>query len=379
MAIVTYKNESGETLYRVRVVRKSADKPGVLIQKSASGIKDAREADKVEKRLNREAERELAQKETQGTLWGVLVNDWAEAHEKNDVFVRTLTKGTALDYISLLRTSTNHWQYKAVSEIDKAEAWGLLREQEAVRSKAGVKKLKSAITAVFDWGISSGRILGISQIPIVGYKSNKKENEKVPGVLSKEEARKLLKHAKTMEHPWYSVWSLALFSGMRSGELYALDWSSVDFEKRTMCVHRNWTSKTGIGPTKGRYWRTVPIESEEVLGLLKELKLQRSQEQFVLPRHPEWRMGNQAQVLRKFCESIGIPSVNFHALRATFATMLLRDQIAPVIVMKICGWKDLKTMGRYVRLSGVDVQGSTGHIKLLPDTEVMGRIVELVR
>jgi integrase len=379
MAVNEYKTESGETLYRVRVIRKSAEKPGVVIQKSALGIKDLSAAEKVEKRLNREAERELAQREIKGTLWGELVNDWSEAHHRGDVFVKTLTKGSVADYLSLLRTYTSHWQYKAANEIDKAESWGLLREQELTLSKARVKKLKSAITAIFEWGISSGRIQGVSEIPVVGYKYNKKENEKVPGVLSKEEARQLLRHAKSMEHPWYPVWALALFSGMRSGELYALDWASVDFEKRTMCVHRNWTSKTGIGPTKGRYWRTVPIESEEVIGLLKELKLQRGREQFVLPHPPEWRMGVQANVLRKFCESIGIPSVNFHALRATFATMLLRDQIAPVIVMKICGWKDLKTMGRYVRLAGVDVQGATTHIKLLPEAEVMGRVVELIK
>ena len=379
MAINEYLNESGETLYRVRVVRKSADKPGVVIQKSAANLKTLSDAKKVEQRLNREAERELAQKEIKDTLWGVLVNEWAEAHERRDVFVKTLTKGSVIDYLSLLRTSTSHWQCKSANEIDKAEAWGLLRECELSLSKARVKKLKSAITAVFEWGISSGRIQKVSEIPVVGYKYNKKENEKVPGVLSKEEAKTLLKHARMMEHPWYAVWALALFTGMRSGELYALDWSSVDFEKRILCVHRNWTSKNGIGPTKGRYWRTVPVESDEVLGLLKELKLSRGKEQFVLPHPPEWRMGVQAEVLRKFCENIGIPSVNFHALRASFATMLLRDQIAPVIVMKICGWKDLKTMGRYVRLAGVDVQGSTGHLKLLPETEVMGRVVEFLK
>jgi integrase len=379
MSVNEYLSESGETLYRVRVVRKSADKPGVVIQKSAASIKTLADAKKVEHRLNREAERELAQKEVKDTLWGVLVNDWAEAHHTGDVFVKPLSKGGVTDYLSLLRCHTSHWQYTAANEIDKAECWKLLRDQEKIISKSTVKKLKSAITSVFDWAISAGRVQGVTEIPVVGYKYNIKENEKVPGVLSKEEARKLLKHAKLMDHPWYAVWALALFSGMRSGELYALDWASVDFEKRTMCVQRNWTSKAGLGPTKGRYWRTVPIESDEVLGLLKELKLTRGREQFVLPHPPEWRMGAQAGVLRTFCESIGIPSVNFHALRATFATMLLRDQIAPVIVMKICGWKDLKTMGRYVRLAGVDVQGSTGHIKLLPDTAVMGRVVELLK
>ncbi len=62
---------------------------------------------------------------------------------------------------------------------------------------------------------------------------------------------------------------------------------------------------------------------------------------------------------------------------ACFATQLLRDNIAPVVVMKICGWKDLKTMQRYVRLAGIEIEGATEKLKILPPKDVMGRVVEL--
>ncbi len=35
--------------------------------------------------------------------------------------------------------------------------------------------------------------------------------------------------------------------------------------------------------------------------------------------------------------------------------------------MKICGWKDLKTLAIYLRLSGVDERGATEGLRLLPN------------
>jgi hypothetical protein len=45
--------------------------------------------------------------------------------------------------------------------------------------------------------------------------------------------------------------------------------------------------------------------------------------------------------------------------------------------MKIAGWKDLKTMQRYIRLAGIEVKGATDGLKLLPEAEVMGRVANL--
>ena len=164
---------------------------------------------------------------------------------------------------------------------------------------------------------------------------------------------------------------------MRSGELFALEWDQIDFENKLIYVHKNWTSKEGFGPTKGRYWRSVPIESSQVLTLLKEEKLKRPNDKFVLKHWQPWIDGEQANILREFCEGSGLPSIKFHTLRSCFATQLIRDGIAPAVVMKICGWKDLKTMQRYIRLAGIEVKGATEGLKLMLEGEVMGHVVSL--
>lgn len=70
-----------------------------------------------------------------------------------------------------------------------------------------------------------------------------------------------------------------------------------------------------------------------------------------------WTRGEQAKDLRAFLKGMGFPSIKFHALRACFATQLLAKGIPAAIVMKICGWRDLKTMEFYIRVAGVDEKG----------------------
>ena len=102
--------------------------------------------------------------------------------------------------------------------------------------------------------------------------------------------------------------------------------------------------------------------------------------QWVLPRLEEWDRGEQAKPLRAFLSEIGLPSVKFHTLRACFATQLLADGVETAKVMKIGGWKDLKTMQIYMRLAGVDERGATDGLRFLPcDEAILGRIVELFR
>lgn len=99
---------------------------------------------------------------------------------------------------------------------------------------------------------------------------------------------------------------------------------------------------------------------------------------FIFPRAWEWDKGEQARVLRAFCIGNGLPSIRFHALRACFATQLISTGIPATVVMKICGWKDLKTMQRYIRLAGVDEAGATESLRFVPTEEaVMEKVVSM--
>lgn len=315
-----------------------------------------------------------------------------------DIFTKALTGATISDYSTLLKNYTKEWYDTPVHQIDRAMGWKLLDHMDRTVSITRRKKLRSAIDSVFSWGFLSGRIKGTQFSPTEGYKTSVKQEEKIPEILNLSEIKQLLSSAKIADHEWYPIWAMALLTGMRNGELFALTWNKIDLETGILYVHENRTSKDGIGPTKGRYWRTIPI-SEELGILLKKLKLkskggyeeevwkytspQRSEKvkyvekRFVLPRFKSWTGGEQADVLRAFCEGIGITSIKFHTLRSCFATQLIKDGVAPAIIMKIAGWKDLKTMQRYVRLAGIEVDGATESLKILPADSTMGRVTQL--
>ncbi len=180
-------------------------------------------------------------------------------------------------------------------------------------------------------------------------------------VLSNDEVGTFLREAKVTNHRFYSIWTVALMTGMRSGELFALKWSDVDMAARVISVSRQWTSKGGFGPTKTQRNRVVPI-SDDLLKFLKELKLKREGSEFVLPQLKEWEYGDQAKVTREFCEAIGVTSVKFHDLRATFITNLLSRGVSLARVMSIVGHREIKTTNGYLRKTGVEVKGVTNEL-----------------
>ena len=48
-------------------------------------------------------------------------------------------------------------------------------------------------------------------------------------------------------------------------------------------------------------------------------------------------------------------------------------------VMKICGWRDLKTMARYVRLAGIDEKGVTDNLHFVPSQDAdLDNVVSLI-
>lgn len=371
--IKKYLDLNGEELWEVYVNIRSQTS-SIRVQKRLKGAKTEAQAKKQEIQLTRECERELLLKESKGINWSELLEKY-ELHQKQD-FSSKLSAQTKADYVATIRKHTYGWMARESSGINPSDVRELFIETANVLSVAHQIKVKSILNKIFSYGIESGLIKNMPMLPTAGIKFQKEE-EKMPEILTISEIKKLLFAARELEHRWYPVWAFALLTGMRNGEIYALLWDDVDFDNKIINLTKSFNKRSGQTKcTKGGYWRHIPISSE-LETLLKELKLKSSGNPHVLPRIRDWNKGYQARELRAFCQSIGIPSIRFHALRACFATQLIRQGIPAIQIQKICGWKDLETMQRYIRLAGIEISGVTENLKILPDRAVMAEVVNL--
>ncbi len=395
MAVTKYE-KNGKVFWRVYVGFRSTKVRGARVQKRLNDITNERQAYIEEKRLIRDLSEDLVKRECQGIAWGEVVERWIRHQELYPT--NRLSKTTLIDYEALFRNWTVHWWKRTASELNRGDGREALNRAEAAGRSVGFRRrMKNIINMVFSWGIEERLITGVHQSPVYGLEIAPEREEKKPEILTAEEIRDLLRKAQEQNHPWYPIWVGAVLTGCRSGELHQLKRSDLEvisreqaidedkklFNKRRyglIRVRRSWNTRSKqVGPTKAGYWRTVPVSSEFYWFLIHDLKIeQKKPNDYLFPRPWEWDKGEQARILRGFCIANRLPSVKFHTLRACFATQLISIGIPATVVMKICGWRDLKTMQRYIRFAGIDEAGATEELRFIPTEEaVMEKVVSL--
>ncbi len=367
MAITEIINLDGEKSYDVYVNIRSKCLPHIRKQKRVVGLGSRAEAIRKEKKLIKEISLKVAREEGYGLTWRMVIYKW-ESYAKESLFLdKKYDEATIRDYVSMMFNWTNSWLDRPASTITRGDGRDVLFSTvDKGRSRAFQKRLKNTINMIFNWAIEEKIIRDIVKSPVYGLKLNIKE-EKFPEILTLSEIQKFLYNAKTQNHKWFPIWATALFTGMRNGELFALRWEDIDLGNRLIRVKASYNKRTKeFKTTKAGYWRNVPI-SNDLYSVLAELKKDSStkNDDFVLPRIKEWVRGEQSKVLRGFLSSIGIPSVKFHTLRACFATQMLSQGVDLSKVMKIGGWRDIKTAQIYLRLAGVDERGATDNLSFL--------------
>lgn len=349
MAIRTYiDTETNQKLFEIYV--HGHDHKGERIQRKRRGIETLRQAQITEFELKRELAR-LREEKSSPTF-----SEWAL--ECLSTMKLNYRPSTVYSYETTIgKWLAKPWGARELKHIAKNDVHDLLHEGIPPEVSPHTRKyVLKIIKRIFEMAVDHGHL---DRNPCQGMAIRVPETEKK--VLSNQEAALLLREAMLTNHRFYPVWVLALFTGMRSGELYALRWIDIDLENRFINVSRSWSSKNGFTSTKNQKTRMVPV-SDELLPFLKALKLERGREEFVLPHLTEWTRGDGADVIRGFCKSIGITPIKFHDLRATFITNLLSRGESLARVMAIVGHADIDTTNVYLRLAGVELKGATDKI-----------------
>ena len=364
MAIRTYIEE-GKKYFEVYV--NGFDSRGIRVQRKRKGIESLRKAESVEFELSRELA--MLKEKKVPYRW----HEWLSICLKR--MKMNCQPSTVINYQTTLnKWITPLWKDLEIADISREKVYSAIYESVDSNLKPYTRKcILKFVKRIFQMAIEEG---GLDRNPCLGITVRVSEPDQK--VLTNTEVEVFLKEAKEVNHRFYPIWVVALLTGMRSGELYALRWSDIDFDARIISVSRQWTSKNGFGPTKTRLSRVVPV-SEELLIFLKGQKLKSEEEvEFVLPHLTEWTHGDQASITKDFCNAIGITPIKFHDLRATFITNLLARGESLARVMSIVGHSELKTTNGYLRKAGVDVKGGTDKLGYKLPQDSVGKVLSIV-
>jgi integrase len=350
MAISEITKSNGTKTYLVYV--NGIDRRGKRIQMKRRGITTRREAEKIEADLKRQIS---------NLKDGPANYTWDEWFQICMERMRVeMMKSTLLNYESKNRIWLEpKLKGRSLKSITPGDVHEIIYDSAATVSWYTRKATLKIIKRILQMAVENG-VLAVN--PALRVKVRVPQVKQA--VLSASEIDILLREAKAVRHRFYEVWALALLTGMRSGELFALTWQNVDFDGGKILVAQSWSSKNGIGPTKTAKHRIVPM-SQELRKFLRELSLSRRPgDDHVLPRLSEWESGYQAQVIKDFCQGIGITPIKFHDLRATFITQLLGKGVPLAAVMAIVGHASLRTTQGYLRMAGIELAGATEKLGL---------------
>jgi len=123
----------------------------------------------------------------------------------------------------------------------------------------------------------------------------------------------------------------ALHTGMRKGEILALNWGQVDFSRHL--VH--------LEHTKGKKVRSIPL-NQTVFGLLMELKKANGDTDSVFP------FGPMRQAFENARGRARIEDFKFHDLRRTFGTRLLKRGVDIITIQRLLGHCNPLVTQRYL-------------------------------
>ena len=231
----------------------------------------------------------------------------------------------------------------------RAELLGKLTTKSAIN-------VFSALSSLFrrarEWDL-------IADVPTSGHRPPRAELRAELGWWTVEQAAHALtviKRGGRAFRPWaLPFYTLALRTGLRLGELVALEWRDLVFSRGVVEVRRSVTNGLLGLPKNGR-GRNVPIYAD-VDAVLRPL----AQPSGLVHTHNGQRLTPSAVRRQhdRLCAEAGLPVIRIHDLWHSYASQLVLAGVPIAHVQKLMGHQELKTTMRYAHLAEDEVHKAT--------------------
>lgn len=207
------------------------------------------------------------------------------------------------------------------------------------------------------------------------------ENEALADFWDKNQSMKFLKCLKENESlKRYAIFRTLLFTGIRKGELLALQEDDLNIDTQTLSIR-----KTLFYDENGRYQLLKPKTTSSIrdlhvddetfhllLALIKQNKEQRTllgvedqqdQERFIFIKETliePFRNSYVNELLNKLCKKYGLPRIKVHGLRHSCASLLFAAGADIKVVQKLLGHAHIETtFNIYTHVTADQVEKTT--------------------
>jgi site-specific recombinase XerD len=246
-----------------------------------------------------------------------------------------VNKRSYRDDCQRMRRFTDEFSNKALREITIQDVERLKAKLARGVAPATVNRylgvLKNLFTKAIEWGKTETN-------PVKAVKLFKENNQRIR-FLSHDEEEALIRETPEEYRPLIKV---ALHTGLRRGEQFALNWNNVDFN----------TGIITITQTKSGEARRVPMNGL-VAATLRKLP-SRMRNEYVFTSKVGTPLNPQNFINRVFGPALrkaGIKDFRWHDLRHTFASRLVMDGVDLRTVQELLGHKTIAMTLRYSHLS----------------------------
>lgn len=252
-----------------------------------------------------------------------------------------------------------------LSEINAIQVQDAMNRLKSDKSR---KDCKALLTDIFKFAISSDLLVKNPTLKVITKIDGTEPKERV--VLSDEQVKLFLERTKATSRNTNQIVTVALYTGMRCGEILGLCWDCVDFEEKTISVKRTlaYLPNDGVNaiyklhdPKTKSGIRKIPMLPmvEKVLReryerYLDESNLSNKNNNMDLvftsvtgnplhERNIRTSIGYWIKVINKEAGKEVLPYFTMHNLRHTFATNCIQKGMSPKALQKLLGHKDLTT------------------------------------
>ena len=258
------------------------------------------------------------------------------SHNKSKSYVRGSIKTT-------FRMLEQEFGNPIISEISIKDFDKFIssKHSKAPYSAAMVYRVaKAAFNKAIQWGYLKVNPLMSLKIP--------KLPKKRPVFINEDELTIIL--SKIINDKIRRICVFAFFTGMRISEITHLTWEGINLKEKTIVV-----KNTHIFTTKSKSERTIPMCDKvlEIVSIERKFCSVKNSDEFVFQKYPGVKY-NEDFISRTF--KMGVkrtslnPSIHFHSLRHSFASILVSRGASLYMVKELLGHSDFATTQIYAHL-----------------------------